>query len=193
MRRGQNSWHWSPYTHLQASTDDINLVPFQIEFRDNTFCSNVLSALNMSERVSKMPLNHWRCANTFNETERGTLRWMDVRRGNFVNAWCNELYQAINEFGHDLMGDEHYFVFIVWWQTNSRCAVIKVVEILIKGIAIQLNGHNFFNGRIRYPKGFLEALQDALTVLVGVLDTIYQNITTEELEYQPIWHPPHPP
>ena len=58
--------------------------------------------------------------------------------------------------------------------------MIKVVEILIKGIAIQLNGHNFFNGRIRYPKGLLEAFQDTLTVLVGILRIIYQDRTTTE-------------
>jgi len=46
--------------------------------------------------------------------------------------------------------------------------MIRVVKILIKGIAIQLNDNNF-DGRIRYPNGFLETFQDALTVLMWVL------------------------
>lgn len=58
--------------------------------------------------------------------------------------------------------------------------MIEVVEILIKGIAIQLNGYNFFNGRIRYPKGFLETFQDALTVLMWVLTITDQSRMTKE-------------
>jgi len=53
-------------------------------------------------------------------------------------------------------------------RTNSGGTMIRVVKILIKGIAIQLNDNNF-DGRIRYPNGFLETFQDALTVLMWVL------------------------
>ena len=92
----------SSNAHLQASAGDINFIPFWIDLRANTFCSSIFPSLNMNEWASKMPSNHFRCLYTFYETGRNTLRWMDVGGQNIVNAWCNELHQAIDEFRRDL-------------------------------------------------------------------------------------------
>ena len=187
---GRRAGILSPNSHLQASTDDINLVPLQVNFTVSAFHSNILSSLNMNKCASKMLLNHFKCLSTFSKTERGTLRWVDVGRGNIINAWCNELYQTIDEFRCDLINeDEYYICFTVWGRTDGRCTMIKVVEVLIKGIAIQLSGYDFFNGRIRYSKGFLETFQDTLTILMGILHAIRQNRATKEWRYQQIWHP----
>ena len=92
----------SSNAHLQASAGDINFIPLWINLRASTFCSCIFPSLNMNEWASKMPSNHFRCLYTFYETGRNTLRWMDVGGENIVNAWCNELHQAIDEFRRDL-------------------------------------------------------------------------------------------
>ena len=54
-------------------------------------------------------------------------------------------------------------------KTYSWCAAVEVIEILIEGIAIELDGNNLLCCRVRDPEGFLEAFQYALAVLQRIL------------------------
>lgn len=54
--------------------------------------------------------------------------------------------------------------------TYSRCFMIKVVQILVQGIAIQLDCDDVFRGRISNAEGLLKALKYACAILVWILE-----------------------
>lgn len=55
------------------------------------------------------------------------------------------------------------------WRTYSWSPTIKVVKIMVEGIAVKLNRHNFFNRRICDTKWFLQTLKNTLAILVRIL------------------------
>lgn len=53
--------------------------------------------------------------------------------------------------------------------TYCWCAAVKVIEILIQGIAVELDSNNLFNRRIGNTERFLETFQNTFTILMGEL------------------------
>jgi hypothetical protein len=47
--------------------------------------------------------------------------------------------------------------------------MVKVVEILIKRVTVQLNCHNLLDSRVGYSKRFLETFEDPLAIPMRVL------------------------
>ena len=55
--------------------------------------------------------------------------------------------------------------------TNIWGSPVKVIQIVIESITIELYSDDFLNRRVGYAQGLLKALENALAVLMGVLQT----------------------
>lgn len=160
----------SPNAHLKQGPDNINFFPPRVNAA-GTLGSSVLPFLDIHEGVLEVFRNHLWCLNTFNEPRWCTLGRMDVRRGNVVNTGCDELYQAVDKLGCNLnyLLSKHSKTQSVNYGAYSWGTSVKIEDILVKGIAVELDGHNLLGRRISNAQRLLEAFQDSLAILMGVL------------------------
>ena len=130
-----------------------------------------LLRIYMLQRVPEMALNHVRGRDALDPLRGVQVRGRGRGRGDGVDGRGDQFDEGDDEFGGDLGRSVRT---CTRKKKPNECThggrpAIKVVQILVERVTVNLNSDDFLRRRVRDAERFLEAFEHAFAILVWVL------------------------